>query len=149
VWTIPTSEKINFLAKELKQINSGKYDLFLIGGVVNGKLGNTWDIDIVVNGEMDYQVFEDFLHDVYNLALNKHGLLVDVRWLDKKPVDNKNNIEYSSIRFGYARKKIDDVEAEINLFKKGRKVSEYLVEQKFIFPTPKAKQTDKIKYIKL
>ena len=135
VWGQPTLEKIKFLVKDIKKIkNYEKYEIFLIGGVVNGGLGQTWDIDIAINGPMNPEEFEAFLSDVYDLALNKHRLLVDVFWLDKKPVNHIQPVEYKVVCFGRVKKQIGDEES---ILENGKPISKYLVVRKMNFPTKK------------
>ena len=149
-WFRPTTERIKNLVKEAKQIKDyQKYKLFLVGGVVNGKLGKTWDIDIVVNGDIsNYQAFEGFLRELYNLALNKHGLLIDVCWLDKKPVDAHQSVEYTAVMFGDVIKRIGS-EQSVMSFEKSERVTDHLDRRKLRFPTRKALETNKINYIEL
>lgn len=149
-WFRPTPERIKNLVKEAKQIKDyQKYTLFLVGGVVNGKLGKTWDVDIVINGDIsDLDQYQNFLAQLYDLALNKHGLLIDVCWLDKKPVNTHQNIEYTAVMFGEARKRIGNDESVMS-FKNSERLTEYLIRKKIQFPTRKALETNKINYIEL
>lgn len=143
-WHRPTSEKIKFLIKDIKKMkNYQKYEIFLIGGVVNGKLGKTWDIDIAINGPSEIENLEPFFHEVYDLALNKHNLLVDMVWLDQKPA---LNVKYRAISFG-AVKKIIGQEESISKF--GKPISKYLVENEINFPTEKARETNKINCVRI
>lgn len=140
-WGKPTFLNVEKLLDEIKAFCD--YDMYLVGGVANGKIGNTWDIDIIVNGLIVYQEFENTLHEIYDLALNKHNLLVDVRWIDK-PVEKLSELVegdrsevYKSVRFGYYLKKIGADVSEINLFNNGKKLTDYLVERDISFPTEK------------
>lgn len=144
-WFQPTKHIINKFVKTISKIqNYEKYNLFLVGGVVNGRVGKTWDIDIVVCGEIIPQEFEKFLHEVYEIALNKFNILVDVRWFNV-PIERHNQLieineqeKVKTIRFGRIVKKIGDVCSEINLFEKGKKITQQLVELEILIPTKKA-----------
>jgi hypothetical protein len=152
-WRMPNYENIEPLLNDIKAISP--YDMYLVGGVVNGKIGNTWDVDIVVTGPIVYEQFEDVIHNIYDLALNKYKILVDIRWIDK-PIErlqyliNNNQKEtYKSIRFGYYLKKIGNEISEINLFEKFNKISDYLIEKEVIFPTKKSLSCQNHNYIKI
>lgn len=142
-WKQPDYNNVQMLVEKIKTINNGKYDIFLVGGVVNGRVGKTWDIDFVVTGEIIANEFENFLHDCYETALNEYNLLIDIRWYDKpiwylNYLLNKNKkCNIKTIRFGYCKKTIDNSHNEIDLFKSGKKISEYLVERKIEYPTKK------------
>ena len=140
-WKRPNKENLENFIKDLRNIrNFHKYELFLVGGVVNGGIGKTNDIDIIVNGKFDYEL-ENFFHDLYDMALNKHRLLVDVKWLDKKPSDSLEAITYQAVQFGKAVKQVDEDISEVNLFVKNIKLTEYLVLRTLKFPTIKTQTT--------
>jgi len=51
MWKKPTYQDVQNLVINLRKLkNFDKYELFLVGGVVNGGIGKTTDIDIIVNG---------------------------------------------------------------------------------------------------
>ena len=152
-WKMPTYENIEAFLDEIQHLSV--YDMYLVGGVANGKIGNTWDIDIVVTGPIVYQEFEDVIHEIYDIALNKYRLLVDIRWIDK-PIerlqyllDNNLSENVKTIRFGYYLKKIGDDVSEINLFENSTKLTDYLIEKEVSFPTKKSIQTQSHNYIKI
>jgi hypothetical protein len=65
-----------------------KYDVYLYGGVLQDL--PTWDIDISLNGEIDYiKSFERDLAEMYDLALNKHSLLIDTSWMNRNLMKDK------------------------------------------------------------
>jgi hypothetical protein len=144
-WFQPTKHILNKFIKTIPKIeNYEKYNLFLVGGVVNGRIGKTWDVDIVVCGEIIPIEFEKFLHEIYEIALNKFKILVDVRWFNV-PIEHHNHLIESkkqqvvkTIRFGRFTKKIDNEKSVINLFEKGVKITEHLVELDVLIPTKKA-----------
>ena len=142
MWYMPTYEKIESFLNEIK--NLSPYDMYLVGGVVNGKIGNTWDVDIVVTGPIVYQEFEDVLHNIYDLALNKYRMLVDVRWYDKPIerlqylIDNNETENWKTIRYGYYLKKMGDEVSEINMFDKSKRLTDYLIERDVVFPLNKS-----------
>jgi hypothetical protein len=144
-WFQPTKHITNKFIKTISKIqNYGKYNLFLVGGIVNGRIGKTWDVDIVVCGDIVPQEFEKFLHEIYDIALNKFNILVDVRWFNV-PIERHNQLletkkqeKVKTIRFGRFQKKIAEECTEINLFEKGKKISNHLVELEIIIPNKKA-----------
>jgi hypothetical protein len=156
-WFQPTKHILNKFIKTISKIeNYGKYNLFLVGGVVNGGIGKTWDVDIVVCGEIIPHEFEKFLHEIYDIALNKFNILVDVRWFNA-PIERYNQLveakigeKVKSIRFGHFQKKIGNECTTINLFEKGKKISKYLVELEVIIPNKKTINTMVTpKYVKI
>jgi len=154
-WFQPTKHIVNKLIKTISKIeNYGKYNLFLVGGIVNGTIGKTWDVDIVVCGEIIPYEFEKFLHEIYEIALNKFNILVDVRWFSI-PIERHNQLiktkkqeKVKTIRFGRFQKKIGEECSEINLFERGKKITEHLVELEIIIPTKKALSMTS-KYVKI
>ena len=156
-WFQPTKRILNKFIKTIPKIEYyEKYNLFLVGGVVNGKLSETWDVDIVVCGEIIPYEFENFLHEIYDIALNKFNILVDVRWFDV-PIERHNQLveakigeKVKTIRFGRFQKKIGNECTTINLFEKGKKISKYLVELEVIIPNKKTINTKVThKYVKI
>jgi len=146
-WKRPNKENMENLIFDIKNIkNFHKYELFLVGGVVNGGIGKTNDIDIIVNGDFSYDL-EKFFHELYDLALNKHRLLIDAKWLDKKPSENHEVKFYQAVQFGKAVKQVDEIVSEINLFEKNIKLTENLVLRTLKFPNNKT-QTN-INYIQI
>jgi len=144
-WYKPTKHILNKFIKTIPKIQYyEKYNLFLVGGVVNGRIGKTWDVDIVVCGEIIPYEFEKFLYEIYDIALNKFNILVDVRWFNipierhNQLVESKKQEKVRTIRFGRFQKKIGEDCSEINLFEKGKKISEQLVELEILIPTKKA-----------
>jgi len=156
-WFQPTKHILNKFIKTIAKIEYyEKYNLFLVGGVVNDRIGKTWDVDIVVCGEIIPHEFEKFLHEIYDIALNKFNILVDVRWFNA-PIERYNQLveankkeKVKTIRFGHYQKKIGNECTEINLFEKGKKISKYLVELEVIIPNTKTINTKVIpKYVKI
>jgi hypothetical protein len=152
-WKKPTYENVEIFLDEINDLSP--YDMYLVGGVANGKIGNTWDIDIVVTGAIVYQEFQEVIHQIYDIALNRHNLLVDIRWIDKPIerlqylIDNKITETYKSVRFGYYLKKIGDDVSEINLFDEKNRINDYLIEKEIIFPTEKSFNSKSNNYIKI
>lgn len=156
-WFQPTKHILNKFIKTITKIeNYGKYNLFLVGGVVNRRIGETWDVDIVVCGEIIPIEFEKFLHEIYEIALNKFNILVDVRWFSI-PIERHNQLiktkkqeKVKTIRFGHFRKKIGDECTKIDLFERGKKISKHLVELEIIIPNKKSINTKEApKYVKI
>ena len=148
-WFKPTIENVAEFLKDLKKVeNYDKYKLFLVGAIANEGIGNTWDIDIIVNGRLDCLEIEKLFRSIYDLALNKHRLLVDVRWNDIEPQSTDQEKLIKTVRFGYYAKKIGEKKSEINLFNKNKRISEFLVESFYPFPNEKSKKrTTKFKMI--
>jgi hypothetical protein len=156
-WYIPTKSILNKFVKTIRKIeNYEKYDLFLVGGVVNGKIEETWDVDIIACGHIVPEQFERFLHELYDIALNKFNILVDVRWFNV-PIEHFNHLinankteRVKTVRFGYFTKRLGKEVSVINLFEKGKKISKNLVELDVIIPSIKGfKNKNGNKYIKL
>jgi hypothetical protein len=150
-WVAPTIPRIMELIKDaIKLENYGKYDIFLIGGVVNGGIGNTMDIDMAINGQLDYVEFEQFLHNFYDLALNKHRLLIDVKWLNQKPMDNVDiEVKYKAVQFGKVSKQVGEVISTIDMFKNNKMLTEHLVEREINFPSTKALKNRTTNFIQI
>ena len=155
-WARPNGKNVSELIYEIKRLKDyNKYELYLVGGVLNGGLGTTWDIDIVVAGEIVYEDFEKFLDSIYNIALNKIGVYVDIRWYDK-PIERLTYLmskgekeKFKTVRFGYCKKIIDDEITEQNLFLKHKQVTKHLIEAEIEFPTKKCLKNTSPKYIRL
>jgi len=141
-WYKPTTEKlINFIKDVQKIKNYEKYQLFLVGGVVNGGIGQTNDVDILINGQLDdLDLFENFLYDLHNLGLNVHELLIDAKWIDSKPSDTLEPKNYRAVQFGRVYKQVGEHVSEINMFTKNIKLTENLVLREIKFPSEKTKQ---------
>jgi hypothetical protein len=124
-WYKPTKHILNKFIKTIPEIQYyEKYNLFLVGGVVNGKLGETWDVDIVVCGDIIPHEFEKFIHQIYDIALNKFNILVDVRWFNI-PIERHNQLveankkeKVKTIRFGHYQKKIGNECTELSSLNK-------------------------------
>jgi hypothetical protein len=156
-WFQPTKHILNKFIKTIPKLEYyEKYNLFLVGGVVNKRISETWDVDIVVCGDIIPHEFEKFLHQVYDIALNKFNILVDVRWFNI-PIERHNQLveakieeKVKTIRFGHYQKKIGNECTEINLFGRGKKISKYLVELEVIIPNTKTINTKVTpKYVKI
>lgn len=149
-WYKPTKEKLVNFIKDVKNIkNYGKYHLFLVGGVVNGGIGKTNDVDILINGQLDdIHVFEKFLHDLHDLGLNVHGLLIDAKWMDDEPSQTLQPKKYKAVQFGKVQKQIGEHISEIDLFTKNTKLTDNLVLRNINYPSEKTKQTNN-KYYKI
>jgi hypothetical protein len=152
-WKMPSYENIEPLLDEINDLSP--YNMYLVGGIANGKIGNTWDVDIVVTGPIVYEEFEQVLENIYDLALNKYRILVDIRWIDKPIerlqylIDNNLSEKVKTIRFGYYLKKIGDDVSEINLFEKSTKLTDYLIEREVTFPTEKSLAIGNHNYIQI
>ena len=149
-WYKPSEEKLVNFINDMKNIeNYEKYHLFLVGGVVNGGIGKTNDVDILINGNID-DIFslEKFLHNLHDLGLNKHSLLIDAKWVDDVPSCTLEPKKYRAVQFGKVHKQIGEQVSKINLFTKNIKLSDNLVLRDIHYPSEKTKQTNN-KFIKL
>jgi hypothetical protein len=149
-WYKPTEEKLAIFINDMKNIeNYEKYNLFLVGGVVNGGIGKTNDVDIIINGNIEnFFVFEKFLHNIHDLGLNKHRLLIDAKWIDDVPSCTLEAKKYRAVQFGKVYKQIGEQVSEINLFTKNIKLSDNLVLRDIYYPSEKTKRTNN-KFIKV
>ena len=154
-WKMPDKHSIEDLVDEIQYLSP--YDMYLVGGVLNDKIGKTWDVDIVINGEIEYKEFENVLYNIYDVALNKHNILVDVRWYNKPVerlqylIDNNITETWKSIRFGYYLKKVDNKTFEYDLFKEDKsiKITDFLVQREIINPSPKSIDGKVNKFLKI
>jgi len=141
-WNLPNFDKIQAFLDDVKKLrNYEKYRLFLVGGVMNGGIGKTTDVDILINGDLEIREFEAFLHDLHDLGLNVHGLLIDAKWIDKEPAISLEPIRYVAVQFGRVVKKIGEHSSIIDMFETNKKLSEYLIERTIDFPSEKNKRT--------
>lgn len=141
VWGRPSyvvlKEFLNTFKNESNFFNV--YKIHIIGGVLFD-FEKTWDVDFCVTGEvMDYQELEDYMNHMYDVALNKFGLLIDIQWLDTlipeisyEEITSKDYIPYKVKyrKIGYTKKQIND-EVEIQDLAESPnviKLTDYLVE---------------------
>ena len=143
-WHKPTKEKLVNFIKDVQNVeNYEKYQLFLVGGVANGGIGKTTDVDILINGQIDdLFLFEKFLHDLHDLGLNVHELLIDAKWVDSKPSTTLEPKKYRVVQFGKVYKQIGEHVSEINMFTKNIKLTDNLVLREIDYPNEKTKQTN-------
>lgn len=143
-WYKPTKENLINFINDVKNIkNYEKYQLFLVGGVVNGGIGKTTDVDIIINGNISELVeLEIFLHNLHDLGLNKHGLLIDAKWMDSEPSKTFEPKKYKAVQFGKVYKQIGGHVSEINMFIKNIKLTDNLVLREINYPSEKTKQTN-------
>lgn len=125
-WSRPHHVKMRAFFEDVRDNTSimERYDFYILGGVL-WDYKNTWDLDINITGPIQsYIKLEEDFSKLYDLALNKHKILIDVSWVSKKPSDrNYEELENSnfmgedidSIRFSYTKKQIGDVISEIDL----------------------------------
>jgi len=116
-----------------------EYKVYLMGGILYD-FNSTWDVDFCVTGEMgDINQFEEYMNYMYDTALNKFGLLIDIQWMEK-PLPEVSYEEITSEdytqqklmfrKIGYTKKQINDDVHIIDLRGVPNVVSltEYLVE---------------------
>jgi hypothetical protein len=122
-WKRPTYSKIKEFLLEIQNTSDimKDYDLYLIGGVL-WDFNTTWDVDIsMIGNPSSYIVLEDYMHYMYDTALNKYNLLIDISWVNTKPEDIIYTPDYSFtfdndfLKIGYIKKQIGDKFEEINL----------------------------------
>lgn len=87
-WNRPTYDAIKrFLRDDIVQLVLKKYDAYIIGAIL-WDISKTWDVDIFLknkNGNHpntleDFIILENDLHSLYDIALNKYSILVDVHY---------------------------------------------------------------------
>jgi hypothetical protein len=121
-WEQPTYSKLKEFLLEIKNDSDimKDYDLYLVGDILWGF--NTEDINIIMVGNpTSYIVLEDYMHYMYDIALNKYNILIDVSWVNTKPEDiiytPDLNFSYNNdfLRIGYVRKQIGEEYEELDL----------------------------------
>lgn len=122
-WEQPTYSKVKEFLLEIKNDSDimKDYNLHLVGDILWG-FNNTEDIDIIITGNpTSYIVLEDYMHYMYDIALNKYNILIDVSWVNTKPEDitytPNLNLSYDNdfLRIGYVRKQIGEEHEELDL----------------------------------
>jgi len=143
-WNRPTYDAIKrFLRDDIVQSVLKKYDAYIIGAVL-WNISETWDIDMFLKNKNDnhpntleeFIILENDLNILYDIALNKYSILVDVHYKTgnhKQPTKqelidyNFGNFEKinewvypSSISFlyriGYTKKVVGDSVSETILY---------------------------------
>jgi hypothetical protein len=158
VWTKPTYEKIkNFLTAIQNETSiMSEFELYLMGGTLID-FDSTWDVDICMTGEVkSYEELESHLNTMYDIALNRFQLLIDVQWNPHKPklVSYQelmsgqlilNKIKF--LKIGYIKKQING-EITIKDYRNDegvQKVNEYLIEGLYDeYPGTKKKLLERI-----
>jgi hypothetical protein len=122
-WKRPTYSKIKEFLFEIQNTSEimKDYDLHLLGGVL-WDFNKTWDVDINLMGNpTSYIILEDYMHYMYDIALNKYNLLIDVAWVNTKPEDitfdlpPDYTVDNEFLKIGYAKKIIGDEFEEMDL----------------------------------
>jgi hypothetical protein len=143
-WNRPTYDAIKrFLRDDIVQSVLKKYDAYIIGAVL-WNISETWDVDMFLKNKNDnhlntleeFIILENDLNILYDIALNKYSILVDVHYKTdnhKQPTKqelidyNFGNFEKmnewvypSSISFlyriGYTKKVVGDSVSETILY---------------------------------
>lgn len=119
VWGRPSYQTLKeFLITVNNETNLLKeYKVYLMGGVLYD-FNNTWDVDFCITGEItDNQQMEDYMTYMYDTALNRFGMLIDIQWLEKVLPQvsydeiTSENYAHHRIKFkkiGYTKKQIND-----------------------------------------
>jgi hypothetical protein len=122
-WKRPTYSKVKEFLLEIQNTSDimKDYDLYLLGGVL-WDFNNTWDVDInMVGNPTSYIILEDYMHYMYDIALNKYNLLVDITWVNTQFEDIIYTPDYSFtidnefLKIGYIKKQIGEEWEEIDL----------------------------------
>jgi hypothetical protein len=145
-WSKPRIKLECFLKDFLSIAELKNYNAYLVGGIVNKT--ETWDIDIIINGPLKISNLEKIFQESYIIALNKHKVLLDLKWMDAPPSDTLEPKIYQAVQYGLIRKQIGNQVSTINLFEKNIRISDNLVSRKISFPNNKNNQFN-LKYIKL
>jgi hypothetical protein len=121
-WKHPTYSKVKEFLSEIKTTSDimKDYDLYLAGDILWGF--DTEDINIIMLGNpTSYIVLEDYMHYMYDIALNKCNISIDINWLNIKPEDiiytPDFNFSYDNdfLRIGYTKKQIGEEHEELDL----------------------------------
>lgn len=140
-WGRPSYQKLKDFFSVIKNETNimSDYELYLMGGVLLD-FNSTWDVDICIVGEIkDYEVFEEYLHTMYEIALNRFQILIDIQWNKEKPrlvsyeelMSGKlvlNKIKF--VKLGYVKKQING-ETKVKDIREDEgivKLTDYLVE---------------------
>jgi len=142
-WPRPTYDRVRnfFLDKDIQPL-AEKYNIHIVGGFLYNKL--TWDIDLAFvynyNDQTDWSLVEADIDTINNIALNVHGLMLDICVVNKihpLPTNLIRNQDDSHIiiKIGYYKKVIDDkIQFEYNLLERSKptygkiiKLGKYLV----------------------
>lgn len=156
VWGKPSYEKIKNFLTAIKNETTimSEFELYLIGGVLFD-INKTWDVDICMIGEVkDPNVLESYMNTMYDIALNRFQLLIDIQWDTTKPkiVSYQELLSGSLVlnkikfyKIGYIKKQING-EVTVNDYRKIdgiTKVTDYLV-QGFYDEYPGSKNNEKL-----
>jgi hypothetical protein len=122
-WKRPTYSRVKEFLLEIQNTSDimKDYNLYLLGGVL-WNFNNTWDVDInMVGNPTSYIILEDYMHYMYDIALNKYNLLVDITWVNTQFEDIIYTPDYSFtidnefLKIGYIKKQIGEEWEEIDL----------------------------------
>ena len=123
-WKRPTYSVVKEFLFEIQSTSDimRDYDLYLLGGVL-WDFNKTWDVDIALIGDpTSYKVLEDHMHYMYDIALNKYNLLIDIMCANTKPEDIIYTSDYvfsnddnDFLCIDYIKKTIGDESEEENL----------------------------------
>ena len=115
-WKRPTYSRVKEFLLEIQNTSDimKDYNLYLLGGVL-WDFNKTWDVDIsLIGNPTSYIVLEDYMHYMYDIALNKYNLLIDVNWANTLPEDIIYTPDYPFVTsneflsIGYIKKQIGD-----------------------------------------
>jgi hypothetical protein len=154
-WKPPTYSRVKEFLLEIQNTSDimKDYDLYLLGGVL-WDFNKTWDVDInMVGNPASYIVLEDYMHYMYDIALNKYNLLIDISWVNTKPEDIIYTPNYSFISDNkflcivYVKKQIGDEISETDLRNKPNYTlcGDYLVEGNWKHKSSKPSFIEKVK----
>ena len=160
-WSRPDHLKMRAFFQDVKDNTRimKKFDLYILGGVL-WDYKTTWDLDINLVGKIeDYETLEEVMSELYELALNKHRILIDVSWVSRLPINKsyqaiKNNNfmgeDIDSIRFSYTKKQVGGTVTEVDLQKTSKKediITKNLVKNNWSSWRVKKSLLDKLKII--
>jgi hypothetical protein len=107
-WNRPTYDAIKkFLRDDIVQSVLKKYNAYIMGAIL-WDLSKTWDVDISLkyqNGNHpntleEFVILENDLYSLYDIALNKYSILIDVyyRTMEHKLPTKQELISYNNLR---------------------------------------------------
>ena len=79
-WQRPNPDSIvKLLDNIIPKVNAQGLELRIMGGCLLD-MNATWDLDLLLTGQIDNQDLEDLLHEMTDFSLNQCSLLLDAGW---------------------------------------------------------------------
>jgi len=119
VWSRPSYKVLKDFLTTIRNESSilNEYKIHIMGGVLYD-FNKTWDVDFSITGDVQDNVkLEEYMNYMYDIALNKFGLLIDIQWLEKvlpeisyEEITSENYVHHKIMyrKIGYTKKQIND-----------------------------------------